>query len=124
MSLLNRIHRIIRSNVRSRFPDPKTAASETPAGGRPYDQGEAKREYREGSKAINPQIAEYYANLETPYGADLETVRRSWKRLLQQYHPDLHGADPEKQQIANELVQQLNRAYREVEAYLQGKSNP
>ena len=64
-------------------------------------------------------MAGYYANLEVPYGADWETVRKSWRRLLKKYHPDLHGDDPEKRRIANELTAELTRAYRELEKALQ-----
>ena len=66
----------------------------------------------------DPRLVGYYANLEVPYGADLETVRRGWRRLLKKYHPDLHGDDPEKRRIANELTAELTLAYRELEKTL------
>jgi len=66
----------------------------------------------------DPEIAKYYANLEVPYGSDLETVHKAWKDLLRKYHPDLHSDDPEKVRIANELVQGLNQAYAELEKRL------
>lgn len=62
----------------------------------------------------DPVLARYYANLEVPYGSDLETVERAWKRLLRRYHPDVHASDPERQRIADDLVKQLNRAYSEL----------
>lgn len=65
------------------------------------------------------EIARYYANLEVPYGSDLETVHKAWKNLLRKYHPDLHSDDPEKVRVANELVQGLNRAYEELEKRLE-----
>ncbi|MCP3957833.1 MAG: J domain-containing protein [bacterium] len=61
--------------------------------------------------AVDPELASLYANLEVPYGADLETVRDGWKRLVRKYHPDLHGADPERQRVATELVKGLNQAF-------------
>lgn len=66
----------------------------------------------------DPVLAEHYANLEVPYGSDLETVRRAWKKLLQKYHPDLYPGEPEKQELANKLVQGLNHAYKELEKRL------
>lgn len=77
---------------------------------------------RSGSqaRAIDPELARYYANLEVPYGSDLATVRRAWKQLLRKYHPDLHSNDPEKVRIANELVQGLNQAYEALERRLGG----
>jgi len=67
----------------------------------------------------DPVLARYYANLEVPYGADLKTVHEAWKRLLRKFHPDLHSADPERQQIGTELVKQLNHAYEELRKRLE-----
>lgn len=66
-------------------------------------------------KTVDPVLAEYYANLEVPYGSDMELVRASWKRLLKKYHPDMHSNDIEKKRIATILTQKLNEAYRAVE---------
>ncbi|MBC8285540.1 MAG: J domain-containing protein [Nitrospinae bacterium] len=57
-------------------------------------------------------LAKYYANLEIPVGSDRETIKTAWKTQLKKYHPDLHGSDPKKKQIAEELTRQLNEAYR------------
>lgn len=65
--------------------------------------------------AIDPRLAQYYANLEIPYGADLETARRAWKRLLKQCHPDLHAGDPEKRRVAEELSARLTQAFQALE---------
>jgi DnaJ-domain-containing protein 1 len=59
----------------------------------------------------NP-LARYYANLEIPVGSDRETIKTAWKTQLKKYHPDLHGSDPEKKKIAEELTRKLNEAYR------------
>lgn len=67
----------------------------------------------------DPVMARYYANLEVPYGSDLATVQAAWKRLLRQYHPDLHAADPERQRLGTELVKQLNDAYAELRRRLE-----
>ena len=72
-------------------------------------------------RSVDPQLAGYYANLEIPYGSNLEIVRRAWKRQLKKYHPDLHAENPEKRQLANELTVELTRAYREIERALTQK---
>jgi DnaJ-domain-containing protein 1 len=72
------------------------------------------------SAAYDP-IATYYANLEVPYGADLNTVRTAWRKLVRQYHPDKFSADPERQKLATELTKGLNFAYQELEKHLQKK---
>ncbi|SVE62817.1 uncharacterized protein METZ01_LOCUS515671, partial [marine metagenome] len=63
-----------------------------------------------GSTAQDEKLAGYYANLEIPYGSDLQTVRTAWKRMMKKYHPDLHDEDPGKGQVAAELT----RAYQEL----------
>ena len=60
---------------------------------------------------IDP-LTKYYANLEIPVGSNRETIKTAWKTQLKKYHPDLHGSDPNKKQIAEELTRQLNEAYR------------
>lgn len=63
-------------------------------------------------------IREYYANLEVPYGSDLETVKESYRRLMRKYHPDKHSKDSDTEALATELTQELTRAYRAIESYL------
>lgn len=75
---------------------------------------------REPSK--DEKIAGYYANLETPYGADLETVKKAYRKLMKQYHPDKFSGDTEKQKTATEITKQLNEAYQALEKYLQSRS--
>jgi DnaJ-domain-containing protein 1 len=61
-------------------------------------------------------LAKYYANLEIPVGSDRETIKTAWKTQMKKYHPDLHGSDPKKKQIAEELTRQLNQAYRTLDS--------
>ena len=66
-------------------------------------------------KSIDPVLADYYANLEIPYGSDLKTTKAAWKQLLKKYHPDIHSSDPEKRRIATIVTQKLNEAYHKIE---------
>lgn len=70
----------------------------------------------------DPKIAAYYANLELPYGADLQQVKAARKRLMRQYHPDRHSQDPEKRKLAEQLSQGLNLAFHELEKHLKGQT--
>jgi DnaJ-domain-containing protein 1 len=70
------------------------------------------------SRDQDPVLAGYYANLELPYGADIESVKKSWKRLMKQYHPDMHSRDASKKKVADELCAELTRAYQELERVL------
>ena len=62
-------------------------------------------------------VREYYANLECDYGADMDTVKESYRRLMRKYHPDKFANDPEMEALATNLSQELTRAYQAVESY-------
>ena len=122
MSIFSRLGKIIRANLNSKSGD------ESGASGSFHDDFQSNTNYQQRTYARNPQsktaqyedpeLAKLYANMEVPYGADLETVTRAWKRLLQKYHPDKHTGDPERYEIANKLVQELNRTYQELKKRL------
>ena len=85
---------------------------------------DARDSSRRGSardSARDPKMATWYANLELPYGADLDEVTRAWKRLVRSYHPDLHARDPERHANATELVKGLNHAYEQLRQRLEKK---
>ena len=63
-------------------------------------------------------IRRAYASLEVPAGSDFETVRKSYRRLMRKYHPDLHGGSPEKSRAATDLTQRLTQAYKTLEKHL------
>ncbi len=66
------------------------------------------------------KLAQYYANLELPYGAGMDEVKKAWKRLLMKYHPDKHQ-DKEKVKTATVLTQKLNEAYFYIKNYWKNK---
>ena len=104
--LLRRLFHLTRAQVGS--PSPPPSRGEDPGPGRP-------------DPAPNDELAGYYAKLEIPCGSDRETVRAAWKGMMRKYHPDLHGADPEKRRLAGELTANLTRAYQELAAVLEPK---
>jgi DnaJ-domain-containing protein 1 len=63
-------------------------------------------------------IRKAYAALEVPAGSDLETVKRSYRRLMRKYHPDLNAGSSEKQRAATDLSQRLTEAYKILERHL------
>jgi DnaJ-domain-containing protein 1 len=63
-------------------------------------------------------IRKAYAALEISAGSDFETVRKSYRRLMRKYHPDLHGGSAEKQRDATALTQRLTEAYKILERHL------
>lgn len=62
----------------------------------------------------------WYKTLELEPGADLKTVRRSYRKLLLQYHPDKFANDPAKQKVATEVTRRLTEAYNGLTRYLGG----
>jgi DnaJ-domain-containing protein 1 len=63
-------------------------------------------------------IRRAYAALEVPAGSDLEAVKRSYRRLMRKYHPDLNAGSPERQKAATDLAQRLTEAYKTLEKHL------
>lgn len=111
--ILNRLFEIARARLHD------TSAPETRAPDPPWDIPEhetSESEQEPEFAAAEHPLAQYYANLEIPQGSDLHTARRAWKRMMKQYHPDLHSGDPERVKLANELSAKLTEAYRALEA--------
>jgi DnaJ-domain-containing protein 1 len=66
------------------------------------------------------RLRELYAQLEVPYGASFEEVKKSFRRLMRKYHPDLHVGNPQKHKTATQLTMSLTQAYNELEQHLTG----
>ena len=81
-----------------------------------------ERDFFETHQEESDPLGRFYANLEISVGSDRETIKTAWKTQLKKYHPDLHGSDPEKKQIAEELTRKLNEAYRTLDSTFK-KSN-
>jgi len=64
------------------------------------------------------RIRELYGQLEVPYGAGIDEVKKSFRRLMRKYHPDMHLGDPKKHEAATKLTMTLTEAYRELEQHL------
>ncbi len=50
-------------------------------------------------------LADYYNVLEVPKNASLDQIKRSYRRLVRLYHPDLN------KQTQDDRIKQLNEAY-------------
>jgi DnaJ-domain-containing protein 1 len=76
-------------------------------------RSEPVTEFRDQPKT-DPALARCYAELGIPYGADFTQVRRAWRRLMREHHPDVQGEDPDRQRASTELAQRLNDAFGEI----------
>jgi DnaJ-domain-containing protein 1 len=59
----------------------------------------------------NSKEKEYYKALEIPEGSDFVLIKKSYRKLMKVYHPDLYHNDAEKFEMAKEVSQTLNEAY-------------
>ena len=71
----------------------------------------------------NESLRQDYANLEVAFGADIDTVRSSYKKLMLKYHPDRFGGDPEKQKIALEIAKKINQSFQRIRDQQEGPSS-
>ena len=78
-------------------------------GGRASSTNSPRRE-RQVDESLRPD----YANLEVAFGADIETVRKSYKSLVLKYHPDKHAGDPEKHRVALEITKKINESFERI----------
>ncbi len=101
--------------------DPSGAGARSGSGSRAgsRDGGWRGASTRGGSRAGSPpeSLRADYANLEVPFGADSETVRRSYKRLVLRYHPDRHAGDPEKLRVATEITKKVNQSFERIRSF-------
>ncbi len=106
---------------RDRSPGHDEAGSASAEYGPSVGRGRTRRSVEGAGEHRDPLLIRCYANLELPYGTGLDAVRRTRRRLVKKYHPDLYSADEDKKRIATELVQGLNRAYEELARHLEPK---
>ncbi len=71
---------------------------------------------------VDESLRQDYANLEVPFGSDIETVKKSYKALMLRYHPDKHGGDPQKQKLALEITKKINESFERIRARHEGGS--
>jgi DnaJ-domain-containing protein 1 len=102
---IERRHRARQAKAQQARQAPKTA----PGSGRASPPPSATR------PAPDEELRRAYAALEVPFGADFQTVRKSYRTLMRKYHPDRHQGSPEKQKAATELAQKLTLAYAVIE---------
>jgi DnaJ-domain-containing protein 1 len=107
------------ATARERAATARERAAHT-AGSTGARSNNARRPIPPGSER---RLRELYAQLEVPYGASFDEVKRSFRRLMRKYHPDLHVGNPTKHRAATQLTMSLTQAYNEIETHLVGARN-
>lgn len=114
MTIWKRIGKIIAANIyaslgtQGQKVNPRRPFSET------RTENHRNQTSGETSNLKDPKLEKAYAALEIPYGADFQTAKTAWKKLLKKYHPDLFSNDPAKAKIAHEVTQGLNEAFQTI----------
>jgi len=76
----------------------------------------------EAERAMSPdhvrQVRVWYARLGLAPGASADEVRKAFRGLMRQYHPDRFVGSAESEQIATRLSQELTVAYEGLLAHL------
>ena len=80
----------------------------------------AERQSPRPRRPVDESLRPDYANLEVPFGSDIEMVRKSYKSLMLKYHPDKHAGDPQKQRIALEITKKINESFERIRARHEG----
>jgi tetratricopeptide (TPR) repeat protein len=68
---------------------------------------------------MNPQISEFYRQLDLEPGADLVLIRQSYRQLVKVWHPDRFGNDEKLQAVANDKLKKINFAYESLITFIQ-----
>ncbi len=75
--------------------------------------------YRAQSEPRAPSLGEDYAVLDVPQSASDAEVKKAYRRLMSQHHPDklvAKGLPEEMIKMANEKTQQIRKAYERIKA--------
>jgi len=122
VSILRRIAKIVKSNVFS-FIENKDELSQADYCYAHYTdyQNTSSDNTAQDINRKNPDSleAEYYANLEVPYGSSFNDIKKSYRTLLKKYHPDLHLNNNQDRENAEKITLKLNQAF----SYFEDKYN-
>jgi DnaJ like chaperone protein len=86
---------------------------ESPGSGQGYRQGAGNR----GTAAAHGPLAQAYAKLGLKDGASDAEVKKAYRKLVSQYHPDKlvsHGLPEEMMEVAKTRVREINTAYDQI----------
>ncbi|MBD0400371.1 DnaJ domain-containing protein [Flammeovirga sp. EKP202] len=81
-------------------------------------QNHSQQQYSSQQTQQKSKEDEYYNALEVKKGDDFATIKKSYRKLVKLYHPDLYAGDPAKQEMAQKVTLQINEAYNYFEKKL------
>jgi len=81
-----------------------------------YHQGQYSS-HQTNTNKTDPVLQQDFKNLEVPFGSPFEKVKESYKKLIRQYHPDIHANNPEKLKYATEFTKKLNESFLRIKKH-------
>jgi len=90
--------------------------------GRLRIEPEPEQKKRSAPMYEQDELVVHFRVLNVPVKSDLDTVRRAYRKLMKEFHPDLYAmADAKKRAEVEEKAKQINEAYHAILDYLEGK---
>lgn len=80
--------------------------------------------YSQGNtgSSVPGELSVDFKNLEVPFGASMDEVKKAYKKFLIKYHPDRHASNPEKLKEATEITQRISHSFLRIKNfYKKGK---
>ena len=69
------------------------------------------------------KLREDYITLKVKFGSPFSEVKKSYKKLLTQYHPDKHTGNPKRLKMATEITQKINQSFQRIKVFEKKRSN-
>jgi DnaJ-domain-containing protein 1 len=83
-----------------------------------YKKPSEKNCKKEYSLPFSKKISEFYAILNLEYARNIDEVKKAWKKICKENHPDLHSNNKAKEKEGEEKLKSATAAYKEIEAFL------
>lgn len=92
------------------------AAARSRGSARRKQERKAPRPNRTGeARARQLHLQQLYAVLGVRSGAPFDELKKAYRALMREHHPDRHGGDPEAERRAGERAARISAAYAELE---------
>ena len=68
-------------------------------------------------KIEQEKLRQDYNTLKVKFGTSFSEVKKAYKKLVIQYHPDKHANDPKRFKMATEITQKINQAFQRIKNF-------
>ncbi|WP_455382809.1 J domain-containing protein [Salinispira pacifica] len=99
------------------YLNPDREERRSQSGRRTAGEGRTSAERAHRRQGPPEELRKDYGNLEVAFGAPFDEVRKAYKNLLVEYHPDKHSSSAEKLRIATEITKKVNASFQRIKRY-------